>query len=164
MQDSGTELFWQRIKSISLHDNLNREQIETAVKEITRLDQIEKLTIHIPNFLERDIARILAAVQVNKLDLERTHLSPASLPWLRNAKLTDLNLSLTQFANAAVDDLPDSLERLNLLGTQIDDEGAAKLVRLKKLFYLNLRQTSVSREVIKQLDDNLPGCLIDWGE
>ncbi|PQO27076.1 hypothetical protein [Blastopirellula marina] len=164
MRNTGTELFWQRIKSISLDSELSQKKLAIAVNEISRLDRIESLRLTGNDFPEMYLAHIVTTIELDKLEAAHAGIGDGPIAWLRNSKITDLNLSSTRFSNAAVDDLPITLRRLQLMDTQIDDVGAAKLARLKNLIYLNLRQTSVSREVIKQLDENLPGCLIDWGK
>lgn len=162
MRVTSFDYFWQRIDTIHLHTDMRPKQLEVAVTQIPRLDHLGKLEIGGRGFPEEKLATMVGSIRLDKLVATHASLGTGPLQWLRHTQLKELNLSYTQFSDAAVDDLPVTLERLELEETQITDIGAAKLAKLKQLKVLILRESHVSKEAYQKLKEELPDCWIDW--
>lgn len=156
------DYFWQRIEVIYLHAQMQPKQIDVAVTQIPRLDHLGKLEIGGEGFPEAKLAAMVGSIRLDKLVAPHASIGTGSLPWLQDTRLKELNLSFTQFSDAAVNDLPRTLERLELEETQITDDGVAKLKKLKHLKVLILRKTHVSNAAYQTLKEDLPDCWIDW--
>ncbi|MBA2113264.1 hypothetical protein [Bremerella alba] len=162
MRVTGFDRFWQRIDSIYLHSRLPPENIEVVVTQVPRLDHLGLLHISGSRFPEAKLAAMVGSIRLDRLHATHASLGQGPMPWLRHTGLKELNLSHTQFSDAAVDDLPVSLQRLELEDTQLTDTGMAKLARLKNLKFLILRGMRAHDETFVELKAKLPGCIIDW--
>ncbi|PQO36929.1 hypothetical protein C5Y96_07135 [Blastopirellula marina] len=162
MRVTSFDYFWQRIDTIHLHTDMQPKQMEVAVAQIPRLDHLCTLNIGGQDFPEEKLAAMVGSIRLDQLIATHASLGTGPMPWLRHTRLKELNLSYTQFSDAAVDDLPMTLERLELEETQITDDGVAKLTKLKRLKVLILRDTHVSKEAYLKLKEELPDCWIDW--
>jgi Leucine Rich repeat len=86
------------------------------------------------------------------------HLPP--LPLLRDLAVS-LNLELADGALTHLDKLP-TLERLDLHGTPIGGGALIRLKKMRKLRYLNVSHTKISRNGAMELCAALLGCEISW--
>jgi len=161
MQATGLDRFWQRIEAIHLHADLQAERIDVVVAEVPRLDHLHLLYIGGEGFPEAKLAAMVGSIRLDKLHAPHAALTPGPKPWLRQTGLKELNLSHTQFSDAAVDDLPATLERLELEKTQLTGDGIARLARLKRLKVLILGGLPAEEETYRQLKETLPDCRID---
>jgi hypothetical protein len=84
------------------------------------------------------------------------------MPYLNQRGLTWLCLSHTQFSDAAIQDLPSSLEYFNATRTRISDRGLPGFLRLTQLQTLNLSRTPTSRQAIEELQAQMPWCKTKW--
>lgn len=82
--------------------------------------------------------------------------------WLSGTQLTSLHLARSEFSDSAIQDLPDTLEYLDLTRTRISDAGLMGFVRLKRLKKLLLLCTPTSAEGIEDLQSRMKSCDIRW--
>ncbi|PQO44788.1 hypothetical protein [Blastopirellula marina] len=163
VQQTGTELLFHRIKSISALGHYSRDEIEATVRELSRLDHLQRLDISGEAFTAADLSRIAANVDIDKINGYHIKLEFGDrMPGLLNSPIEDLNLSHTRFSGAAIVDLPISLIKLNLERTSVTDESLDQFVRLTNLKQLNLKRTPTSRAAIGALKRKMPWCGIKW--
>ena len=162
MRNLGLEPAFQRIETVYLFTAFGEEKMAVAAREIARLDRIGSLYVKGDGFSEEHLALMLSGMQIDRLTVPYANISPGELPWLRNTNLEMLILSGTGFSNAAIDDLPETLKWADLSGTNIDDAGLEKFVRLKELKGLRLNGTSTTLPAIEELREKMPWCEIEW--
>ncbi len=162
MKTTGTDLLFQRIRSIRLDANLTPMQVATAIDEIVKLDSVEAILVATNHLSHEQFSLIVQNVNVKELSAPKMKIEPGPIPGLRHSSLVSLNLSHTWFSDAVVAELPASLEVLNLERTAITDVGLANIPRLTNLKTLNLQRTPTSDRAIEQLRAQMPWCEISW--
>jgi len=162
MRATGFDFCWQRIEAIYLHADMESTRIDIVATQLPKLDHLGALHISGKGFPEEKLAAMVGSIRLDKLHAAYADLDRGPKPWLRRTQLKELYLSHTQFSDEAVDDLPVTLERLELEETQLTSLGMAKLARLRNLRVLILRKVVANEATYRELKHNLPDCLIDW--
>lgn len=157
----GAEHLFLRIDRIVINKK-NAQELDPAFEKLSRLDHVGDLTLFDCQANQEQLAQWMAHTSVEKLFIENTSLGRGRLSFLNHPTMTHLHVGRTQFSNPAIDDLPISLQELDLRRTRVNDQGLDQLVRLKNLKRLVLNRTPTSEAAINKLRLKMPWCAIIW--
>lgn len=157
----GAEPLFLRIDRVVINE-ASVSELEPILEQLTRIPHLRDLSLYHCQSNEEQLAQWLAQTSVEELSAEETQLGRGRIPFLNHPTLKHVHLGRTQFSNPAIDDLPISLEHLNLRRTRITDEGLDKFVRLTNLKQLDLSRTPTSGQAIRGLRQKMPWCTIQW--
>ena len=107
------------------------------------------------------------ALNLYSLDFSRTAIRDADLAQLGSMKnLSRLLLSRTGITDAGLAPLVENpgIEHLNLYSTMVSDAGLATLAKLKSLKKIYLWQSKATPEGVKQLQEKVPGLIVNFGQ
>ncbi|QDU73303.1 hypothetical protein Pan97_02720 [Bremerella volcania] len=151
-----------RIGRIVFREDMREEKLNKTINELRRLDSFFHLSSYGSEITQTELARLLEDTHVDTLYLEGMKVDRRGIPCLHGSEVRWLLLARTQFSDPGIDDLPDTLEHLDVTRTRITDQGLDKFVRLKNLKTLILRRTPASEEGIEALRQKMPWCRIAW--
>lgn len=142
------------------------EITDSSLAHLRSLTWLEHLDVSCNDITGEGLAHLREMLLLERLDVSGCDLTEAGLahlpplPSLRDLALY-LNLELVDDALAHLDRLP-ALERLDLHGTPIGDGALARLKRMRKLRYMNVSHTKISRDGAVELCAALPLCEVSW--
>lgn len=144
--------------------SLDAEGAAVSSDAIAALGLKEGLSrVAVPNtaLTDHDLS-LLPLESLDELEIDHTQVSPQGLRMLdRCRKLSVLSLDGSQFSSEIADTLQAlQVERLILRGSDVVDEHLLRLRGLTTLWEVQLDNTSVSPEAIKDLRAASPDCLI----
>ncbi len=118
------------------------------------------------NVTDQGLGNFKDCEKLNTLDLRATKVSSSGLANFKDARhLRIVYLTETKIGDAALVNFKNSKEQLrnlDLLGTEVTDEGLKHLAIFTKLERLDLRKTKVTKAGIEYLQEKLPQCKIVW--
>lgn len=159
MKWTNSDVLFRRLDHVLVVPDIPDHDLEFTFQEIHRLGELRELTVQ--RFLSaEDLDRLISPLKVQKLFIRPLHGENKPLPFLRNLGVKDLEIH--GFPEIAIEDLPLSLEHLDIGGADIADRSLSRFVRLKNLKRLDLSHTLATREGIEDLRQEMPWCEIDW--
>ncbi len=161
VKEIGADMLFHRIDRVVIN-NLDAANLRPRFDQLARLDHLPDLSLYDCRSNEEQLAQWMASTSVEKLFAEGALLGRGRLPFLNHSTLTHLHLGRTNFSDPAIDDLPVSLQELNLRRTRITDAGLDKLVRLRNLKRLVINRTPTSKAAVDRLRLKMPWCAIQW--
>ncbi|MEW4455392.1 hypothetical protein AB1L30_22170 [Bremerella sp. JC817] len=166
MTQLGIAPIFQRVRTVKITTPLKPEEYDEVVAAVALLDQLDSLELDTykegPRFTQAQLAKALGTTRIGQLVAPRSHLTAGPFPELRRTGLVELNLSHTWFSDAAIADLPISLQHLTLERTAVTDAGLDSFRRLRNLRSLGLRRTPTSQQAVDRLRAEMPWCEIYW--
>ncbi len=162
MEMTSTGPMFQRLKSVHLTGYIHPDILKDVADQLGRLDGQVPIAIEMPRMHQHAMEVVLSKTQVHELEARFAKLEPGPMPFLRDSGLVELGLSHTWFSDAAINDLPDTLEGLDLERTAVTDAGLPAFKRLYRLKHLNLKRTPTSGAAIEKLRQAMPQCNIEW--
>ncbi len=171
MRNLGVEQAFQRIEHIWLfgpsEDQLIFEQpkdhLDDFLREVARLSEVKGVGICNVAISEGQIEWLLTHVATTRLTVTETpSIGSQPMPFLRDSNLTEIVFANTGLSDAVLDDLPDTLNYLDISDTKVTDQGLEHLVRLKNLKRVVIDQTATSKAAIEKLRKEMPWCDILW--
>lgn len=153
---------FQRLKAIRLTGYIHPGILQDVGDQLGRLEGQVPITVDLPRLSQDGIEDLVTQTTLYELEAARAKLKPGPMPFLRDSGLVELGLEHTWFSDAAVSDLPDTLEGLSLERTAVTDAGIPAFKRLVRLKHLNLKRTPTSLAAIEKLREEMPWCKIAW--
>ena len=153
---------FQRLKSIRLTGSMHPDIQRKVIDQVARLDGQVPISIDMPHIHQDLMEEIFTKTKVHAFDGRFAKLRPKTMPYLKDSGLAELCLCHTWFSDAAVYDLPNTLESLDLERTAVTDAALPEFQRLHRLNYLNLKRTPTSQAAIENLRAAMPECQIEW--
>jgi eukaryotic-like serine/threonine-protein kinase len=126
-----------------------------------------KLHLEGPDFGDAGLAQLKKFTRLTDLTLTRTSVTAKGLTQLNDLKISGLTLrDSKQIDDEVVSSLPKlpGLTRLWLDGTSITDTGLERLADVKKLNFLVVRKTKVTKAGVEKLAAALPACKIEYDD
>ncbi|PQO44785.1 hypothetical protein [Blastopirellula marina] len=161
MQTWGVEPAYQRIEYVHFNQG-SAEDLNRFLQQIERLDRVAGVHINTSPLTDEQLEHLFDHVEMEALGIGGTPIGERPLPFLSDTKLKYLFCDKTFVSDSFLDCLPVTLEHLMIPNTRVTDAGLEKLVRLKNLQLLVLRDTPTSEEAIEKLRDKMPWCEIEW--
>lgn len=149
----------RRISSVTIPQG---SDMPTTIALLKQVGDFDALSFYDTGVTTTQLMDVLRSVHVNSLYLCSEPLPKTRMSWLNHEGLDWLCVARTQFSNAAINDLPDSLEYFDATRTRINDKGLDSFVRLGKLKRLKLCRTPTSEKAINALRQRMPWCEIEW--
>lgn len=162
MNHLGLSLMFQRIESIRIPSLLPLDRLDALAQPLARLDGQVPISIDLQQMQQKQIEEIFSKLPLQNVTARFAKLEPGPLLFLKDSGLVELCLAHTWFSDAAVYDLPETLESLDLERTAVTDAALPEIERLYRLKSLNLRRTPTSEAAIDQLREQMPWCKIAW--
>lgn len=138
---------------------------DAGLKHLADLKKMGTLYLCATQTADAGVASLKNMAQLSWLDLRQTQVTDAGLKHLSGlSRLRLLCLYGIPMTDAGIAPLTklSNLEQLTLNQTQVTDAGLLPLAKLPKLHELNLRGTRVTERGIKQIQQALPDCKIDY--
>ncbi len=162
MQAWGVEPAFQRIDRVILKSSMSPHDVDAALQQIHRLGAVKTVSCFQVEIDESQFITLLESVEIETLYMDAAQLGPGNLPYLRTTNLRELTVAGSAFSDAAIDDLPQTLEYFDATRTRITDQHLAKFAERKNLQTLKLGQTHTSKTAVDKLRSQMPWCAIHW--
>lgn len=142
----------QNLEQLNLGNSRAGDDAMTSLPEMAKLEELDLASTRVT---DEGVRHLAGLAKLKILNLRETKVGDEGIAWLKNLnKLVSLDLAQTQVVTgrgfAAIPELP-ALERLDLSGTALDDEGLQKLPATPALRRLNLNDTLITDEGLKRL-------------
>jgi len=153
------------MSSVSFQDVPVADSELGALSTLTdsEIKNLERLNLENTRVTDASLPFLRNLTSLKRLVLENTKVSDSGLQYLSGlTSLEGLNLESTQVTDAGLHHLSGliNVRDLSLNGTQVTDEGLAHLTGLTNLQHLDLRNTKVTDAGIEGLRSRLPGIKI----
>jgi len=138
---------------------------DVGLAHLSGLTRLSSLDLRFTLVTDTGLVHLKRLTALESLDLSRNRITDAGLAHLKALrKLTTLKIGYTQVTDAGLVHLDgmSNLVYLDLESTPISDAGLARLKGLTKLLSLRLSHTHVTEAGIKELEQALPGLIIDF--
>ncbi len=158
---AGLESVFTRIECVTIR-KANQEDIDLVLDEITQLGQLDQVTFERCIVSTEQLERLLKNTSISYLYVGGLDMQSDRMPFLRDTNLLFLTIQDSQFGNAAIDDLPDSLLHFSVSRCQIDDRGLPKLTRLKQLRRFHIWIAPATPDGCRRLAEEMPNTFIEF--
>ena len=159
MRWTRSDVLFRRLDRATILYRISDEELEFTFEQLYRLRELRELTIR-RKLSDATLDRLLSPLQIQKLAIYPQAGQDEPYSFLQRIGVKDLEMHSAPVA--VTEDLPTTLERLDIRGSNIDDNSLARFSRLKNLKQLDLSRTLATSEGIQQLRREMPWCEIIW--
>jgi len=159
MKWTGSDILFRRLDRVLVIHDIPDDDLEFTFEQLHRLGELRELLIR-RKLSGDELDRFLSPLQIRKLAIYPQVDQDKPYAFLQRIGVTDLEMHSAPVA--ATEDLPASLERLDVKGSDIDDDSLARFARLKYLKQLDLSGTLATESGVKALRRQMPWCEITW--
>jgi len=161
MKWTGSDVLFRRLDRAGIWHDISNEELEFTFEQLHRLGKLRELIIR-RKLSSDELDRLLSPLKIQKLAIYPEYDQDMPFQFLERVGVEDLEMHRAPLA--ATDDLPLSLKRLDISGSNIDDESLAKFVRLRNLKQLDLSGTLATPIGVEALRKQMPWCEVIWAK
>jgi len=138
----------------------------SEARGVIRLPVGKRVQLEVKNDRDVDLSFVssIGPATLHSVDLSESAVEDSQLAHIKQlSELKELDLSSTKVSNSALAHLQglEKLEKLWLDGTALDDSCIDDLSKLSSLKKLSLKETKVTKDGVKKIQDSLTDCKID---
>lgn len=161
MKWTGSDVLFRRLDRAGIWHNISDEELRFTFNQLHRLGELRELIIR-RQLPSEDLELLLSPLKIQKLAIYPMPDQDEPYAFLHRIDVKDLEMHRAPVP--VTEDLPASLESLDISGSDIDDDALARFVRLKNLKLLNLSGTLASSSRVEALRRQMPRCEIIWAK
>lgn len=156
-----SDVLFRRLDRVAILHDISHDELTFTIEQIYRLGKLRELIIR-RKLSGDELDHLLSPLQIQKLAIYPQ--ADQDKPYVFLHRICVVDLEMHSAPVATLEDLPISLKRLDISGSDIGDESLAILARLKNLQELDLSRTLATNEGVEELRRQMPWCEITWAK
>ncbi len=159
MKWTNSDVLFRRLDQVLISNSISDQELTFTFEQIHRLGELRELLIR-RKLTHEELDRLLSPLQIQKLAIYPLEDQNEPYAFLHNIGVEDLEMHAAPVA--VTENLPVSLKRLDISGSNIDDDSLDQFAQMKNLEELDLSRTITTKGGVQRLREKMPWCEVIW--